>query len=430
MKNYGIYSITNLINGKKYIGQTMVDFKQRWDSHKRELKGNRHANEKLQRAWNKYGEYEFEFKVEHLCDELDNLNRLEVYYIYKYNSFEDGYNLTIGGDGVTGCNEDERKKNIEARRKRLLNKKGFSIKQIENAKVLFSKMDTNLGSGKADKYVSDKTGLPLKMLQNIRLGITYGDIRQDLNEVIREKFLKLEFTEKIIKMFVEEELTLEEISEKINLSLGVIKYRLMKNNISYSKVNKDRKSKKDEEKVMALYNSGERVLKNFTEKLHIGDKKVHRILADNGVSIKKPPVQKTRFNKEKSCEIKGINWDIKSKRWLIKHSLDKKNYLIATRKELSDAIDIKKECETVKTLSELFELKRKYALKGASIKKTIIVLNMYDNFLYEIEGIGVTARKLNIPRKSIEKVLQKKQRTTYGYKFMYKEEYENEKKVS
>ena len=113
MSNFGIYSITNKINGKMYIGQTTNDFEKRWGEHKRELRKNIHYNDKLQRAWNKYGEESFEFEVVHICDELDNLNRLEVYYIYKYNSFNDGYNLTVGGDGVEGCNEEERLKNLQ-----------------------------------------------------------------------------------------------------------------------------------------------------------------------------------------------------------------------------------------------------------------------------------------------------------------------------
>ncbi len=61
MKNQsGIYEILNTVNGKRYIGSS-VSFKPRWKSHRVQLRGNRHHNQYLQRAWNKYGEAAFKF---------------------------------------------------------------------------------------------------------------------------------------------------------------------------------------------------------------------------------------------------------------------------------------------------------------------------------------------------------------------------------
>lgn len=91
----GIYKITNLLNGKVYIGQS-VDIEKRWSTHKAELKNNYHYNFHLQNAWNKYGEESFEFSVVEECD-IDKLNQCEIYWISKFNSYKDGYNLTSGG---------------------------------------------------------------------------------------------------------------------------------------------------------------------------------------------------------------------------------------------------------------------------------------------------------------------------------------------
>lgn len=57
MKAY-IYFIINDINGKRYVGQT-TDFSRRKYTHFKHLRENRHANIKLQNAWNKYGEKNF-----------------------------------------------------------------------------------------------------------------------------------------------------------------------------------------------------------------------------------------------------------------------------------------------------------------------------------------------------------------------------------
>lgn len=58
----GIYSITNLVNNKKYIGQS-INIHDRWTRHKYQLNTNSHDNIVLQRAWNKYGKNSFKFEI-------------------------------------------------------------------------------------------------------------------------------------------------------------------------------------------------------------------------------------------------------------------------------------------------------------------------------------------------------------------------------
>lgn len=52
----------------------------------------------MQRAWNKYGENNFDMFILKSCKQK-YLNRLEKMYIRVYDSFHNGYNLTKGGDG-------------------------------------------------------------------------------------------------------------------------------------------------------------------------------------------------------------------------------------------------------------------------------------------------------------------------------------------
>ena len=96
----GIYMIKNNINGKVYIGQSKnIDI--RWTKHKTELNANRHANKHLQGAWNKYGCDAFSFLILEECPDCE-LNKKEQYYIEFYNSFNTGYNLDKGGNGISG----------------------------------------------------------------------------------------------------------------------------------------------------------------------------------------------------------------------------------------------------------------------------------------------------------------------------------------
>lgn len=107
-KTSGIYKIQNLINGKVYIGQTR-NFANRWAHHRYDLNSGVATNSHLQRAWNKYGEDNFEFSVVEECD-VEKLNEREVYWIDKHDSFNNGYNQSIGGGGVRGWKMSESSK--------------------------------------------------------------------------------------------------------------------------------------------------------------------------------------------------------------------------------------------------------------------------------------------------------------------------------
>ena len=96
----GIYCIENLINGKKYIGQSR-DIQQRWSQHIGSLRLNKHCNPHLQKEWNQYGSDSFSFSVIENCDK-ELLDAREMYYISKYNAFTDGYNYSMGGKGAKG----------------------------------------------------------------------------------------------------------------------------------------------------------------------------------------------------------------------------------------------------------------------------------------------------------------------------------------
>lgn len=98
----GIYKITNIVNGKCYIGQS-VNIKQRWKGHKKDafwVNGDNY-NYPLYRAIRKYGVENFSFEVLESCS-IDELEQKEIEYINFYSSIvPKGYNQVPGGNHVS-----------------------------------------------------------------------------------------------------------------------------------------------------------------------------------------------------------------------------------------------------------------------------------------------------------------------------------------
>ena len=93
-----IYKITNLINGKSYIGKTLLTIDERWNEHCRAIRRKRCEKRPLYSAMNKYGIENFKIEQIEECD--DNVvNEREEYWIEYFGTFKSGYNATIGGDG-------------------------------------------------------------------------------------------------------------------------------------------------------------------------------------------------------------------------------------------------------------------------------------------------------------------------------------------
>lgn len=100
----GIYKVTNNLNGKAYIGQS-IDIYGRWHQHIIN-KNKKYLDYAFVCALRKYGEDNFTWEILEQCPQ-EALNEREIYYIDKYHTFADGkqgygYNMTLGGDGQVG----------------------------------------------------------------------------------------------------------------------------------------------------------------------------------------------------------------------------------------------------------------------------------------------------------------------------------------
>lgn len=97
---HGIYAIKCVPSGKLYIGSAHKtengnSIQKRFWKHLNDLNKNKHANSMLQRAWNKYGEENFEFYLVEIIDDNEIILEREQYWMDFYNSYnsDNGFNL-------------------------------------------------------------------------------------------------------------------------------------------------------------------------------------------------------------------------------------------------------------------------------------------------------------------------------------------------
>lgn len=111
--NVGIYRYVNKVNGKSYVGQS-TSLRHRHTEHISLLRRGEDGCTMLQRAWNKYGEENFDYEVLCFCEPCE-LDTMEQKYIEEFDSYLNGYNCNKGGSGNSGFNHsDETKKKIGA----------------------------------------------------------------------------------------------------------------------------------------------------------------------------------------------------------------------------------------------------------------------------------------------------------------------------
>lgn len=109
-RTHKIYLVTNILNGKKYVGYTSLSIRKRWAQHRADAKRRLYH---FSKAIEKYGPENFTIE---LLAETKNRNQalyeLEPFYIRYYNTRNPkrGYNLSDGGDGPIGYRHTEEAK--------------------------------------------------------------------------------------------------------------------------------------------------------------------------------------------------------------------------------------------------------------------------------------------------------------------------------
>lgn len=177
----GIYRISNTLDKRIYIGSTRNFFK-RFTSHKTELRGGRHGNEKLERFYLKYGMDKLIFSVEEVVSDEKNLLEREQHYLNKLEPFGKlGFNIARIAGAPIGFPMS--KKN---RRKQALRMKGNSytkgIKKTDEQKLKQSitmKANPRIFPENYISPVAKKIGMFSKDGNKIKVFNTIASVKHD-----------------------------------------------------------------------------------------------------------------------------------------------------------------------------------------------------------------------------------------------------------
>lgn len=106
-----VYKITNIINNKVYIGQTINSLEQRFARHKQDALSGR-LDTHFARALRKYGVKNFIAEIIDTAESQEELTQKEYYWIGYYHACENGYNEThdmfkCGGNTYLNKSEQE-----------------------------------------------------------------------------------------------------------------------------------------------------------------------------------------------------------------------------------------------------------------------------------------------------------------------------------
>lgn len=180
-----IYKVTNKVNGKSYIGQTRYTLEFRWRQHL-----HKKDNVYFHNAIKKYGAENFSVEVLEECD-VDKLNSREIFYIAKYNTFENGYNLTLGGDGNRRLILDDKYEEIKA-----MYLAGFSSNKIATLysvdKATIVKILKQLGVKIKSKKIDINNQEFLELVQDYKSGYSLKELakRYDCSDTGLKEYLK------------------------------------------------------------------------------------------------------------------------------------------------------------------------------------------------------------------------------------------------
>jgi group I intron endonuclease len=145
-----IYRTTNLINQKFYIGKDTHNNPNYYGSGK-----------KMKLAIKKYGKENFKKEILEICETKEQLNEREKYWIEKLNAINEGYNISLGGDGGDTISNNPKKHEIAKIHSEKMKMEKFNKKKGTKVVKLKKRDDSNWvnpNKGKVSPLKGKSTG--------------------------------------------------------------------------------------------------------------------------------------------------------------------------------------------------------------------------------------------------------------------------------
>ncbi|MGL4989629.1 MAG: NUMOD3 domain-containing DNA-binding protein [Sarcina sp.] len=186
MKNHYIYLITNNVNNKMYIGKRSCKCKIQDDNY---MGSGKH----LYYSKKKYGIENFSKIIIEVCNSEEQAFEREQYWITKYKARENNrfYNLTNGGEGISGLEHtketrkkiSEAKQNISEETRKKLSESNKGENHPMYGKTLSEEHKKKISEAKKGKILSEETR---KKISKQAIIIFDGEeiIRNSRNEII------------------------------------------------------------------------------------------------------------------------------------------------------------------------------------------------------------------------------------------------------
>lgn len=184
---HNIYKITNAINNKIYIGQTVKPIEHRMHQH---ILGSSNPKYKLHRAINKYGSDVFQIEIIQKCQNKTEADETEKHFIQLFNSTNDdiGYNIAPGGQGGDIKTSDQK---LELSKKMRSDNPMYKIKSDENVFNLWKtnvSKGTKIGQKRSPKHALQQIQNRKRMIENNPNQMNNLSVRQKLSASQKKRY--------------------------------------------------------------------------------------------------------------------------------------------------------------------------------------------------------------------------------------------------